>query len=76
MARHGAYIPKITVEVEVALSDGSTHRGQVFITANQRVLDMLNEPNAFFPFREQKTGRVTLLSKAIVAAVTPVDQRG
>lgn len=76
MVRHSSHIPKITVEVEVALHDGSIHRGQVWIAVNQRVLDMLNEPNAFFPFREQKTGNVTLLSKAVVAAVTPVDQRG
>ncbi|MFC3229385.1 hypothetical protein ACFOGJ_19215 [Marinibaculum pumilum] len=70
------YIPKIAVDVEIALNDGSIHRGQVYIAANQRVLDMLNEANGFFPFREQKSGEVTLLSKTIIAAVTPLDQRG
>jgi len=70
------YIPKIAVDVEIALNDGSIHRGQVYIAANQRVLDMLNEANGFFPFREQKSGEVTLLSKSIIAAVTPLDQRG
>lgn len=74
--RQGSYIPKITVEVEIALTDGSIHHGQVYIAANQRVQDMLNEPNSFFPFREKKSGEVTLLSKAVIAAVTPLDQRG
>jgi len=76
LVRQGNYIPKIAVEVEVALNDGSIHRGLVYIAANQRVLDMLNESSAFFPFREQKSGELTLLAKAVIAAVTPLDQRG
>ncbi len=71
-----AMIPKITVDVELTLYEGTTQLGQVFINANQRVLDMLNEPSPFFPFRVSQTGQITLLSKSSVVAVRPLDQRG
>lgn len=71
-----AIIPKITVDVEITFYEGTTQLGQVYINANQRVLDMLNEPTGFFPFRVAGTGQITLLNKSSVVAIRPLDQRG
>jgi len=68
-------IPKIAVDVELTLYEGTTQLGQVFIKANQRVLDLLNEAVSFFPFRGQN-GQVTLINKNSVVGVRPLDQRG
>ena len=68
-------IPKIAVDVEITLYEGTTQLGQIFIKASQRVQDLLNEPTAFFPFRGQN-GQVTLLNKNSVVGVRPLDQRG
>ena len=68
-------IPTIEVEVELDLSDGTSQTGVVFILANQRVLDLLNDPRAFFPFR-RRDGQVIMLNKRQVVAVRPLDQRG
>jgi hypothetical protein len=69
-------IPKITVEVEISHVDGSKARGTVFISANERVLDMLNGPGAFFPFRDGPSRRVKLYSKASIITIEPLDQKG
>lgn len=73
---NGTPIPKIAVEVEISRFDGSKVRGDVFIAANERVLDMLNSSNPFFPFRDSNTRRVLLFSKASIVTIEPLDQKG
>jgi hypothetical protein len=73
---NGIPVPKITVEVEITRLDGSKLRGDVFIAANERVLDMLNSANPFFPFRNADSRRVLLFNKAGIAAIEPLDQKG
>lgn len=68
-------IPKISVDVELRFHDGELALGQVFIRANQRVLDMLNGEISFFPFR-QADGQLVLINKKYVVSVLPFDQRG
>jgi hypothetical protein len=72
----GKPIPKIAVEVEITRLDGSRIRGDVFIAANERVLDMLNGSNPFFPFRHADNRRVLLLGKASIVSIEPLDQKG
>ncbi|HYM30235.1 MAG TPA: hypothetical protein VEU47_02975 [Candidatus Cybelea sp.] len=73
---NGKRIPKIAVEVELTRVDGTKSRGFVFISANERVLDMLNAAGPFFPFRDAASKRVQLCAKAAVACVEPLDQKG
>ena len=76
MSDPGRRIPKITVEVEVSLTDGRRQRGLVYINATQRVIDLMNEPEPFFVFRTEGDDQVLLLNKAAVVAIEPMDQRG
>ena len=73
---NGTPIPKIAVEVEITRFDGSRVRGDVFIAANERVLDMLNGSSPFFPFRDASTRRVLLFSKTSIVTMEPLDQKG
>jgi len=76
MSDPGRRIPKITVEVELTLSDGSRQRGMIFISATQRVSDLLNAPEPYFAFRPSDDRDVLLINKSAVAMVKPLDQRG
>lgn len=66
-------IPKLKVEVELVLSDGRTLHGQVFLLPSQRVIDLLNGPEPFFPFREGASGKITLCNKSAVSTLRPLD---
>ena len=64
---------KITVDVEVILTDGTHVPGAVFIGFGERILDLLNHPNPFFPVRTTDD-EILLIAKSAVAVCKPLDQ--
>lgn len=66
-------IPKVKIEVEVDLSDGSHLRGYMFGTQDQRISDVLNDSRSFLPFVDMD-GRCTVYSKTVIFGIKPVQQ--
>ncbi|WP_417519792.1 hypothetical protein [Minwuia sp.] len=69
------YIPKVRVPVMLAFADGTALDGNVYILATERVLDMLNQHEHFFPL-ELSDGDIHLISKREVLWVKPHDNGG
>ncbi len=68
-------IVKEVVEVEIILHDGTGLNGKVFIGQDQRVQDLLNDDNAFFPLL-QPNGEILLIAKSAMALCKPLDSPG
>lgn len=68
-------IAKEVVEVEIILHDGTGLNGKVFIGQDQRVQDLLNDGNAFFPLL-QPNGEILLIAKSAMALCKPLDSPG
>ena len=68
-------IMKHKVEVEVVFSDGTKLGGSVYVGQSQRVLDLLNDPDAFFPLMRDD-GEVLLIAKSSLAVCKPLDTPG
>ncbi len=66
-------IEKWTVEVEVALDDGTQMLGFLFVTPLRRVSELLNDDRQFLPFR-QLNGRIEHLRKVSINRVSELDQ--
>ncbi len=66
---------KTGIEVELILNDGTRIAGSVFIGKEERVQDILNHPNPFFPLR-QKNQEILLVAKSAVAVCKPLDSPG
>lgn len=66
-------IPKVKIEVEVDLSDGSHLRGYLFGTQDQRISDVLNDSRGFLPFVDMD-GQCTVYSKTVIFGIKPVQQ--
>lgn len=64
---------KLTVDVELILEDGTNLSCEVFVAPGERVLDLLNAPNAFMPVRLENQ-EILLVSKASVVVCKPLDQ--
>ncbi len=71
----GSRIVKEVVEVEIILHDGTALAGKVFIGQGQRVQDLLNDGNAFFPLL-QGNGEILLIAKSAMALCKPLDSPG
>ncbi len=69
------YIQKIKVRVHVEMTDGFGMGGHFFVSADTRVLDLLNDPNYFLPFLRDD-GYVVMLNKFEIARIVPYDQKG
>lgn len=65
-------VPKVRVNADVALQDGTQFRGQVFVEATSRIQDLMNSPEPFFPFVDE-AGVVHLINKRSVVQLTPHD---
>ena len=65
-------VPKVREYAEITLMDGSTLTGYVFVDATARIQDLLNGPNAFFPFVDGSE-RIMLLNKSSIMHVRPHD---
>ncbi|MCH8203447.1 MAG: hypothetical protein IH996_10125 [Proteobacteria bacterium] len=68
-------IMKHKVEVEVVFSDGTKLGGSVYVGQSQRVLDLLNDADAFFPLMRDD-GEVLLIAKSSLAVCKPLDTPG
>lgn len=68
-------IMKETVDVEIILHDGTSVDGSVFVGRSQRVQDLLNDSNAFFPI-VQHNGEILLVAKSAIAICKPLDNPG
>jgi len=64
---------KVNVDVELVLVDGTSVSGKVFIESKQRVLDLLNTPEAFFPMRLENQD-IVLVAKSAVAFCKPLEE--
>lgn len=62
---------KKTVDTELILLDGDTLSGQVYLNIGERVQDLLNSKQGFFPFRVEN-GEILLINKAFVAVCKPL----
>ena len=68
-------IMKHKVEVEVVLGDGTRLGGSVYVGQSQRVLDLLNDADPFFPLMRDD-GEVLLIAKSSLAVCKPLDTPG
>lgn len=65
---------KVNVDVELVLHDGTTLAGKVFIETKQRVLDLMNTPDPFFPLRLANQ-EIVLVAKAAIALCKPLENQ-
>ena len=66
--------PKIKQETEIRLRDGTQILANLFIAPQSRISDLLNDEREFLPI-ELTDGRTTVLRKAAIMQVTPMEQR-
>jgi len=64
---------KRTVDTELILHDGDTLSGQVYLNMGERVQDLLNAKQGFFPLRVP-SGEILLINKAFVAVCKPLEE--
>ena len=67
-------VHKRKIEVEVKLNDGTNLMGALFVHAQQRLSDLLNDQRQFLPLLTS-VGVIVNLSKSYIAQVTQLDQR-
>ncbi len=67
-------VQKRKIEVEVKLNDGTKLMGALFVHAQQRLSDLLNDQRQFLPLLTS-AGVIINLSKSYVFQVTQLDQR-
>lgn len=72
MSDPDAKIHKIKLGVEIERTSGVS-TGFVFLTAQARLSDLLNDTRNFLPF-EEHSGKFSAISKSTILAVTPLDQ--
>ena len=66
---------KVAIEVDLILANGTGLRGTVFLGADQRISDLLNDGRAFLPF--QDLGQtVRLIAKQAIFEVKPRSKPG
>ncbi len=63
---------KSKAAVELVLEDGTTLAGHLFVGAEERVLDCLNDARPFVPFLAAD-GAMLILAKAKIAVCRPLD---
>ncbi len=63
----------IKTEVELTMTDGSVLYGEMYLCAEQQVLDILNGDRQFLPF-EGLDGDVSVINKTAIAKITPYDK--
>lgn len=63
---------KYNIDVDIVLHDGTQVSGNVFLSKEERVQDMLNDPRPFFPVR-MPNQEILIINKTAVAVCKPVD---
>ena len=64
---------KLKHEVKLRLYDGTEVQISLFLSPQQRLVDMLNDTRIFLP-AEGNDGDVVMLNKSLIAHVIPTDQ--
>ncbi|MEE8350816.1 MAG: DnaJ domain-containing protein [Rhodospirillales bacterium] len=67
------FVSRVRIEVDLVLTDGTTLRGSLFAMQKQRLVDIMNDPRGHIPI-ELEDGRVTVINKAVISTVTPIQQ--
>jgi hypothetical protein len=65
-------VPKVREFAQITLVDGTLLSGYVFVEATTRIQDLLNAPQPFFPFVDEKE-TILLINKNAVVRVHPAD---
>ena len=63
----------IKTEVELTMTNGSVLYGELFLCAEQQVLDILNGDRQFLPF-EGMDGAVSVINKSAIAKITQYEK--
>lgn len=63
----------IKTDVELTMTNGSVLYGEMFLCAEQQVLDILNGDRQFLPF-EGMDGAVSVINKTAIAKITQYDK--
>ena len=71
-ASSGNVTQKVKTEVELVLTDGTVLSGEMFMHAEQRVLDIVNDERQFVPFASFD-GPIKVINKAMIAHITPLE---
>ena len=64
---------KIETEVEMALTDSTVMIGAMYIRADQRVIDIVNDDRRFVPFAALD-GPISVINKEVIARITPIER--
>lgn len=64
---------KLKHQVDIHLRDGTEIQANIFLSRQQRLVDMLNDTRMFMPV-ENNDGAVIMLNKSSIAHVIPTDQ--
>ena len=65
-------VPKVRINADVSLQDGTSFRGQVFVEATTLIQDLMNSNDPFFSFVDE-TATAHLINKRSVIQLTPHD---
>ncbi|MEM7569848.1 MAG: hypothetical protein AAF337_08630 [Pseudomonadota bacterium] len=63
---------KYNIDVDIVLNDGTQIAGNVFLSKEERVQDLLNDGRPFFPVRLANQ-EILLINKASIAVLKPID---
>lgn len=63
---------KYNVDVDLVLHDGTQISGNVFLSKEERVQDLLNDPRPFFPIRLPNQ-EILIVNKTSIAVCKPID---
>ena len=64
---------KVKNKVELVLDDGTVMKGCLFLSPQQRILDILNDERAFLPF-EDGEGTLIVILKTSIRRIKPDEQ--
>lgn len=64
---------KIKLAIELEIDGGQRMLGSLFVNAQQRLPDLLNDAQVFLPF-ETHDGLIKIIRKSIIRSVTPLHQ--
>jgi DnaJ-domain-containing protein 1 len=64
---------KVKLGIELEIDGGQRMLGHLFVNAQQRLPDLLNDPQPFLPF-ETHDGLIKIIRKSIIRSVTPLHQ--
>lgn len=73
MFKNEEFVSRVKVEVDLALIDGTTLRGSLFVKQRQRPVDIMNDSRAYIPV-ELEDGTIKVVNKTVISTLTPLQQ--